>query len=269
MPLPLAAFLRAAAPAAPWTPADLTVPPLVWYSAADPAGLVLETPPRTAPFTHKVAGWLDKSGNGFDVTMATDDDKPDYPAAIGGGGGLHWWGSHLLRMADPAAAAGNWAVVVVMTYVGGTRNQYLFDARLAPDRLVLSSYSSIGEGSSVFTPASGLATWNGLSDGDNLLAFDLVSPAAAELYVNGARDPAGPYSYAPQPIAGPTIALFNHFSNAGYVPPLAGTVVAEFLIIPGGFASTADRQRLEGYLAHTWGLSGKLDADHPFKTSAP
>jgi len=33
--------------------------------------------------------------------------------------------------------------------------------------------------------------------------------------------------------------------------------------------STTDRQRLEGYLAHKWGLTGSLPSDHPHKSSAP
>ena len=34
-------------------------------------------------------------------------------------------------------------------------------------------------------------------------------------------------------------------------------------------ASTSDRQRLEGYLAHKWGLAGSLPVGHPWKAAAP
>lgn len=33
--------------------------------------------------------------------------------------------------------------------------------------------------------------------------------------------------------------------------------------------SDADRQKAEGYLAHKWGLTGNLDATHPYKSSGP
>jgi hypothetical protein len=33
--------------------------------------------------------------------------------------------------------------------------------------------------------------------------------------------------------------------------------------------SAGNRQRVEGYLAHKWGLSGNLPNDHPYKNSAP
>jgi hypothetical protein len=33
--------------------------------------------------------------------------------------------------------------------------------------------------------------------------------------------------------------------------------------------STDDRQRIEGYLAHKWGLTANLPSDHPYKSTAP
>jgi len=43
---------------------------------------------------------------------------------------------------------------------------------------------------------------------------------------------------------------------------------AEVLVLSSA-ASTDTRQRIEGYLAHKWGLTGSLAADHPYKTTAP
>ena len=34
-------------------------------------------------------------------------------------------------------------------------------------------------------------------------------------------------------------------------------------------SSTLDRQRIEGYLAHKWGLTANLPSDHPYKTVGP
>ena len=33
--------------------------------------------------------------------------------------------------------------------------------------------------------------------------------------------------------------------------------------------STTDRQKMEGYLAHKWGLTGNLDSTHPYKSTPP
>jgi hypothetical protein len=44
--------------------------------------------------------------------------------------------------------------------------------------------------------------------------------------------------------------------------------IAEIIILSGIISST-DRERIEGYLAHKWGLTANLPNDHLFKTVAP
>jgi len=44
--------------------------------------------------------------------------------------------------------------------------------------------------------------------------------------------------------------------------------IAEILVVHEAL-STGDRQKLEGYLAHKWGLTGNLPAGHPYKSAAP
>ena len=51
------------------------------------------------------------------------------------------------------------------------------------------------------------------------------------------------------------------------VIPLTG-YIAE-VVIANSKLSTADRQRLEGYLAHKWGLTNNLPAGHPYKYEPP
>ena len=36
-----------------------------------------------------------------------------------------------------------------------------------------------------------------------------------------------------------------------------------------GTVDLTERQKIEGYLAHKWGLAANLPADHPYKTEAP
>ena len=49
--------------------------------------------------------------------------------------------------------------------------------------------------------------------------------------------------------------------------PLIG-YIAE-IVITSGQVTSADRERIEGYLAHKWGLAGNLPAGHPYKSAAP
>jgi len=41
------------------------------------------------------------------------------------------------------------------------------------------------------------------------------------------------------------------------------------VIVSSTLLSTDNRQRMEGYLAHKWGLTANLPANHPYKTAAP
>jgi hypothetical protein len=44
--------------------------------------------------------------------------------------------------------------------------------------------------------------------------------------------------------------------------------VAEVVVLPQ-VGTTATHERIEGYLAHKWGLTANLPSDHPYKTAAP
>ena len=44
--------------------------------------------------------------------------------------------------------------------------------------------------------------------------------------------------------------------------------IAEILV-GGSTLDTNQRQKIEGYLAHKYGLTGNLPSDHPYKTAAP
>ena len=62
----------------------------------------------------------------------------------------------------------------------------------------------------------------------------------------------------------------------GSIAGTAGTLNAASLtgaigeiIVTASALSTLNRQRIEGYLAHKWGLTANLPNDHPYKTVGP
>ncbi len=98
------------------------------------------------------------------------------------------------------------------------------------------------------------------------------APSDWALYVDGGTGGSG----------GGTSALFSTASNTvGWTtsPPSLGAStksgvvyfngwLAEFLIT-NAKESVANRQKVEGYLAWKWGLTGNLSASHPYKSSPP
>jgi hypothetical protein len=84
-------------------------------------------------------------------------------------------------------------------------------------------------------------------------------------FVNGAAAGTASTTLGPPPGTSPLgLALGRAADNAAF---LSGDI-AEFLLVrtPVG---TADRQRLEGYLAHRWALASSLPADHPYRSQQP
>jgi hypothetical protein len=64
------------------------------------------------------------------------------------------------------------------------------------------------------------------------------------------------------------INLFMARSNGVFNQNTAQIKVSEYILLPT-LASTEDRQRIEGYLAHKWGLTANLPASHPYKNTPP
>jgi hypothetical protein len=90
--------------------------------------------------------------------------------------------------------------------------------------------------------------------------WDVGSPK--QIYANGKLEGSGHNAEAPGlPSGGGRIGkVVTH-------PHLAGKI-AEIIILSGS-VSTDDRENIEGYLAHKWGLTTNLPEAHPYKSAAP
>ena len=82
-------------------------------------------------------------------------------------------------------------------------------------------------------------------------------------YVDGTDLSGGGFSsYTTAPSTPTTFGLMR---NRGFSTFPDG-YAAEFVLVPS-VLSTTDRQKMEGYLAHKWGLASKLPGNHPYKLS--
>jgi hypothetical protein len=59
--------------------------------------------------------------------------------------------------------------------------------------------------------------------------------------------------------------------RSGSLPLSSGSRIGEMICgaKSSGSYATSDREKLEGYLAHKWGLESNLPSTHPYKSSAP
>lgn len=236
----------------PWSPSALA--PALWLDASDADSVTSATYGR-------IGAWADRSGNGRNAEQVTEATAPLYAAAgIDGKGAAVFGGAATLKLpADTFTARGTSFVV--------------WKPNLSGD----STYHALVSGGgniSWFAQTAGGAMFRAGVNGSNT-DFRLEGAlGSGETYLSAADTFGSDYRYyldgAELPAATPAASS----SGAPYIASRSGNqltysgAIGE-LVYVGGEMSAADRQRVEGYLAHKWGLADKLPSGHPYRAAAP
>lgn len=241
--------------AAAWTPASLGSDLALWLDADD-AGTITLT-------SGTVSQWDDKSGNGRHASTTTAADRPSSVANVQNGRAVMRFDSDRLNASVAANTFDNGIQISLVMVKTGTA----FTNEALP---ALRTASNLGRGydrynavivnnaaGSTYTSTVNLRTatsWMVLSSRTNA--------SGANEWKDGTSVLSSTTAYAYQDTA--TQMQFGR--RADGVTAFRGDVGE---IVVTQFLSTDNRQKLEGYLAHRWGLSGNLPGDHPYKSAAP
>lgn len=236
-----------------WTPAQITTE--LWFDADDASTITLNG--------SNVSQWDDKSGNGRHATQGVAAQQPVYTEnAINGNPSLTFANTaKSLLMASSVFTTNPKVFIVLKSTTGsqaqvplrlqGSINEFLF---------VLNATSS----NQVYFTRRGLEQRPVTHTVTNTTIYfaDLFPTSIGDYYING------------------TLATKqNNIGNAGgnantnVIGADAGNAnrfqgdLAECIVLSS--IDTDTRQLIEGYLAHKWGLTSNLPADHPYKNSAP
>ncbi len=223
-----------------WLPSEIT--PAAWYDAADTntikvtAGVVTE--------------WQDKSGNGRHATQKAKVKQPAYaPTSLNGLNTVNFDGTKDYMSVTGSFAVRNIFAVVNAEEAGTTFSGYrwifgsvnpripaLFGAQ--DQTKIASNITESGVNLSPYT--------NGASGGEfrPMATFKVIS------------------------LKGPSTSVSSSAWNIASGDAFWKGKIAE-LIITSESISDADSQKIEGYLAHKWGLAENLPTNHPYKSSAP
>ena len=238
-----------------WTPADITT--ALWLDAAD-ASTITES-------GGAVSQWDDKSGNGRNAT-ATGAQQPTYSSILfDGNPGITFNGaSNYFLLPNDAAPSGNNAIFSVLKTdasgtVGGLINrEYYFGGW----KMRFTSSSQLTYTSETSVTTSGVLNntkhiCEGFYDGTNisvLLDGGAITSTAQT----------GGIAYDSRDITTIGSSAATGAATINYIE----CVLAEIVVIH--FAPTVDiRRKIEGYLAHKWGLTANLPSDHPYKLVGP
>ena len=242
-----------------WSPSDIGGSVLTaWYKADSISGSDGDA----------VAAWADSSGNGHNAAQATSARQPTLQtnelnslsvvrfdgtndilsdsdiAALDVGTGDIWMAA-VLKSSDDSSAQfffekGNNSFALMTTASG------ILQARLGGNtNIPLQSAGNWSRTEFVIVTASRVsASCNGFVNGSNMTTTGTTNTGSIS-----------------------NSDVFDIGAAAVGGNPLTGDIAE--ILVGGATLTTSNRQLIEGYLAHRYGLSGNLPSDHPYKNFAP
>lgn len=238
----------------PWTPASLSEL-AAWYDALD-SGTI------TYNGSNYVSQWDDKSGSGYHMTQSNAAYKPLYDS---GDDSINFTEDYMEYISGISAQAG-FAVIrnadgniglatVTMIFGDGGSGSYIFL------RTNSSDYTISVDGALLNT---GDITINGgdLTPGDGT-GTNITYSGFSGFPTHNEAD-----SFYFQIDQAENFTKMATYRNPPRDPDASNVDIHEWFLFTNSL-STSDRQKLEGYCAHKWGIESKLPAGHPYKSSPP
>jgi hypothetical protein len=247
-----------------WSPAEIST--ALWLDAADTSTITESS--------GAVSQWNDKSGNGRNATQTTPSNRPTYssssinskPAIVKTQGSSVDIGLNIPSLGIGSGAARTTVFVFKHINISGGDNE-LYG---------LSTTAALNVGG----PLQGLNTWrirNGSNDffgtagantaGDKIMLIRGTS-TSTNYRQNGGSDLGSAAFNAHAWDTTNGVRLFSTNLTVNTDRNYKGGAVGEWIVIPSEI-DNALAEKLEGYLAHKWGLTASLPSDHPYKTVGP
>ena len=253
-----------------WTPADITT--ALWLDAADAS--------TVTTVSGAVSQWSDKSGNARHCVQSNASFRPAYtPSVINSRSVVEFnvssaAGHFLDGLTAAPLKLSSRSMFCVFQETSSLSNVGVFV--LAPssgnDYEQVNAVAYATQGGAVNFGATGSAAISydaqslGAKPSPLGIYGEIFSTTTGSLYTNGT------FKF--------TDSIFTPFADLSARGYLVG---ARFTSGPSTFLrgriaeivytnsslSTLDRQKLEGYLAHKWGITTNLPADHPYKVNPP
>lgn len=245
--------------AALWTPAQITT--ALWLDFADSSTLTI--------VNNRVSQITDKSGNGRTASNSTASQRPVYCAvaqnglpsayfARNGHLAITWTitgtGWHAFALASLDSLGGNFPRLLSARATGqsvdwNNTTSWAIMTRNATTSQIRTEHNSAGSGNATVT-----------IDEMNVLNASLLS-GSTEFRVNGGTALTGASGNSLNTTDG--VRLGSSWSDPERWAGLCGEVIFVSSI------STANRENIEGYLAHKWGIASKLPVGHPYASAPP
>jgi hypothetical protein len=236
-----------------WTPANITT--ALWLDAADASTITQSS--------NLVSQWNDKSGNGRNATQASSTLRPLYSASrINGKPAIYSDGIDDLMVFGSAVCPNNFTIIAV-GQVNSTDNIKSFVFNQFTTGVAGRTQASFvrGDSSAFFQLGAFISVSSAFTLNANQLCEWSRVAGTGTITVNATNTNTGALT---DTIDSGNSSIFGRSFGAVY----SQVTIGELVIVANG-ASIDNRQKLEGYLAHKWGLAANLPGGHPYKTVGP
>jgi hypothetical protein len=241
----------------------------LWLDAADSSAVTIAT---------GVSQWTDKSGNANNLTQSTTGSQPTYASSL-----ITFANNKYLNI--PATVLNNlptWSLFFVINPIS-TSNWIMSKQRDSVDSYnILSMTISSTVNGQVQSGSVGNLYWRSMNAGTQLGSSDSLTTSTLQtcsltydgtnlyFYKNGEVNQVTTGSFAIQNQTNP-----NTYTLGALIYPsgIDNSGVTNFrlgeMITYTTFLTDPQRQQIEGYFAHKWGLTSSLSSTHPYKTLPP
>jgi len=224
----------------------------LWLDAADSATI---SPSTGGTLT----SWTDKSGTGKTITInsapsySTTGFNSNYPS-------MTFTSGNNLRITIPSVGTGDIAIFAVWRQTTANTQHNVFSIGTPGGGTETALGWNNGEGRYKFYRYAGPESVNNAATNNaNVIGSALQVSGLRTLHINGV---------AP---SGTGTESYNQTNTTAFIGggtfPLVGQLAE--LIFYIGTVTTTQRQQVEGYLAHKWGLTTPIPSTHPFKSITP
>lgn len=234
-----------------WTPNQLGSALGLWFDASDTGTITLNG--------SNVSGWNDKSGNNRHVSQAIASYQPTYQTNnLNGLAGISSAGS-TIRLESASNISwnfdiGSFASVCSFEATNNYEALFMLDGRQSPAQFFFfrrNVSTAFGEPYRTTPISSGATVYAGRYN--------------RNVAVNGSTN--GTYYSSALLSTFTTSSTISKLTVLGPSNPFVGAI--NELIVLNSYISDSDREKLEGYLAHKWGLTNNLPSNHPYKNNTP
>ena len=241
-----------------WTPTNITTQ--LWLDSADSSTITT--------VGSKVSQWNDKSGNARNASQSIDANRPTYTTAglnglnvvtftttsfqsmvlssvmaSGSTSGSIFWVQK--NDQDPPTQANSGALFHNDWSTDGNFNHAPWEDGNIYTNVLRNSRVNAGNPTPLFTSPRILGIESNSSSYKILIDGTSFYTAGGSFVLSAGNK---------------TLGIPSGYGFRGY---------AAEIIIVNSVLSSGDREKIEGYLAHKWGITGNLDAGHPYKSVAP